>query len=193
MSATPSTMLELGTALPAFRLPRLGGGDVASSDFDAAPALLVAFICPHCPFMKHIRRELGRFSRDYTVRGLAMAGINSNDESAYPDDGWHGMQAEADDGGYVFAYLRDESQAVAKAYRAACTPDLFLFDRSRRLVYRGQFDSSRPRNNVPVTGADLRAACDAVLAGETPSSEQHSSIGCNIKWKPGNEPDYWSR
>ena len=186
-------MLELGTALPPFRLPRLGGGDVASSEFDAAPALLVVFICPHCPFVKHIRRELGRFSRDYTVRGLAMAGINSNDESAYPDDGWPGMQAEADDGGYVFPYLRDESQAVAKAYRAACTPDCFLFDRPRRLVYRGQFDSSRPRNNAPVTGADLRAACDAVLAGETPSADQRSSIGCNIKWKPGNEPEYFGR
>ena len=193
MSATPSTMLDLGTALPPFRLPRLGGGEVASSDFDGAPALLVVFICPHCPFMKHIRRELGRFSRDYLPRGLAMVGINANDDTSYPDDGWDGMQAEATDGGYAFAYLRDESQAVAKAYRAACTPDFFLFDRSRRLVYRGQFDSSRPRTAVPVTGGDLRTACDAVLAGETPSLDQRSSIGCNIKWKPGNEPDYWSR
>jgi len=186
-------MLELGTALPPFRLPRLGGGEVASSEFDAAPALLVVFICPHCPFMKHIRRELGRFSRDYAARGLAMAGINSNDEAAFPHDGWDGMQAEAEDGGYVFPYLKDETQAVAKAYRAACTPDFFLFDRSRRLVYRGQFDSSRPRNTVPVTGADLRAACDAVLAGQTPSPEQRSSIGSNIQWKPGNEPEYFGR
>ena len=191
MSATPSTMLDLGTALPPFRLPRLGGGEVSSSDFDAAPALLVVFICPHCPFMQHIRRELGRFSVDYAARGLAMVGINSNDEQAYPDDGWDGMQAEAADGGYAFAYLRDKSQAVAKAYRAACTPDFFLFDRARRLVYRGQFDASRPRNAVLVTGADLRAACDAVLAGQTPSSDQRSSIGCNIKWKPGNAPDYF--
>ncbi len=186
-------MLELGTALPAFRLPRLGGGEVSSSEFDSAPALLVAFICPHCPFMQHIRRELGRFSRDYLPRGLAMVGINSNDEVAYPDDGWDGMEAEAGHGGYAFAYLRDESQAVAKAYCAACTPDFFLFDRARRLVYRGQFDSSRPRNNLPITGSDLRAACDAVLAGRTPSPDQRSSIGCNIKWKPGNEPDYWRK
>jgi peroxiredoxin len=184
-------MLDLGTALPPFRLPRLGGGEVSSSDLDAAPALLVVFICPHCPFMQHIRRALGQFSVDYTARGLAMVGINSNDEQAFPDDGWDGMQDEAADGGYAFAYLRDESQAVAKAYRAACTPDFFLFDRARRLVYRGQFDASRPRNAVPVTGADLRAACDAVLAGQTPSPDQRSSIGCNIKWRRGNEPEYF--
>jgi len=190
VSATPSTMLALGTALPPFRLPRLGGGEVSSSDFDGAPATLVAFICPHCPFMKHIRRELGRFSRDYAARGLAMVGINSNDEAAYPDDGWEGMKAEAEAGGYAFAYLRDESQAVARAYHAACTPDLFLFDRSGRLVYRGQFDDSRPGNNKPVTGADLRAAADAVLAGREVPSEQKASIGCNIKWKRGNEPVY---
>jgi hypothetical protein len=193
MSATPSTMLELGTAMPPFRLPRLGGGEVSPSDFGDAPALLVVFICPHCPFMRHIRRELGRFSSDYVPRGLAMIGVNSNDEVAYPDDDWEGMQAEAADGGYVFPYARDEAQTVAKAYRAACTPDFFLFDRSRRLVYRGQFDGSRPRNTVPVTGADLRGACDAVLDGRTPSPDQRASIGCNIKWKPGNEPDYWSR
>jgi peroxiredoxin len=186
-------MLELGTALPPFRLPRLGGGEVSSSDFDDSPALLVVFICPHCPFMKHIRRGLGQFSRDYLPRGLAMVGINSNDEVAYPDDGREGMNAEAEDGGYAFAYLRDESQAVAKAYRAACTPDFFLFDQGRRLVYRGQFDGSRPRNTVPVTGADLRAAVDAVLAGQTPSPDQRASIGCNIKWKAGNQPDYFGR
>ena len=137
--------------------------------------------------------SLGRFSSDYAARGLAMVGINSNDDSAYRDDDWDGMQAEAADGGYVFPYLKDETQAVAKAYKAACTPDLFLFDRQRRLVYRGQFDGSRPRNTVPVTGADLRAACDAVLAGQIPSPEQRASIGCNIKRKRGNEPDYWSR
>jgi peroxiredoxin len=184
-------MLELGAALPPFRLPQLGGGQVSSSDFDTATALLVVFICPHCPFMKHIRRELGRFSRDYLPRQLAIVGINSNDEAAYPQDGWEGMKEEASDGGYAFAYLRDESQDVAKAYRAACTPDFFLFDRARRLVYRGQFDASRPRNTVPVTGDALRAACDAVLAGQTPSPDQRSSIGCNIKWKPGNEPGWF--
>ena len=170
---------------------RLGGGEASSSDFDDAPALLVVFICPHCPFMQHIRRELGRFSRDYGPRGLAMAGINSNDEAAYPDDGWDGMQAEAADGGYAFAYLRDESQAVAKAYRAACTPDFFLFDGDRRLAYRGEFDDSRPKNNVPVTGAELRAAADAVLAGRAVAVTQKPSIGCNIKWYPGNEPAYY--
>jgi hypothetical protein len=186
-------MLALGTALPPFRLPRLGGGEVSSSDFASAPVLLVAFICPHCPFMRHIRRELGRFSSDYLPRGLAMVGINANDETAYPDDGWDGMKGEAADGGYVFPYLRDDTQEVAKAYRAACTPDLFLFDASRRLVYRGQFDGSRPRNSVPVTGADLRAAVDEVLAGRTPSPDQRASIGCNIKWKRGNEPNYFGR
>ena len=191
MSATPSTMLELGTALPSFRLPRLGGGDVSPEDFATAPALLVVFICPHCPFMRHIRKELGRFSRDYATRGLAMIGINSNDESEYPEDGWAGMDAEAVDGGYVFPYARDESQEVAKAFRAACTPDFFLFDRGRRLVYRGQFDASRPRNNVPVNGADLRAASDAVLAGRVTLTGQRASIGCNIKWKPGNAPEYF--
>jgi hypothetical protein len=186
-------MLELGTTLPPFRLPRLGGGEVSSDDFADAPALLVMFICPHCPFMRHIRRELGRFSSDYAARGLAMVGINSNDDSAYRDDDWEGMQAEAADGGYVFPYLKDETQAVAKAYKAACTPDLFLFDGRRRLVYRGQFDGSRPRNTVPVTGADLRTACDVVLAGQMPSPDQRASIGCNIKWKKGNEPDYFAR
>jgi len=186
-------MLELGTVLPPFRLPRLGGGEVSSDDFAAAAALLVVFICPHCPFVRHIRRELGRFSSDYASRGLAMVGINSNDEEAFPEDSWEGMQAEVSDAGYVFPYLRDESQSVAKAFHAACTPDFFLFDRARRLVYRGQFDASRPRGtaNVPVTGADLRAAVDAVLAGRSPSPEQRASIGCNIKWKPGNAPAYF--
>jgi hypothetical protein len=186
-------MLELGTALPPFRLPRLGGGEVSPDDFAAAPALLVVFICPHCPFMRHIRKELGRFSYDYAMRGLAMIGINSNDEEAYPDDGWAGMDAEAADGGYVFPYARDESQEVAKAFHAACTPDFFLFDRARRIVYRGQFDGSRPRNNVPVTGTDLRAACDAVLGGRVAPADQRASIGCNIKWKRGNEPEYFGR
>jgi hypothetical protein len=184
-------MLELGTVLPPFRLPRLGGGEVSADDFAAAPALLVVFICPHCPFVRHIRRELGRFSVDYTARALAMVGINSNDEVAFPEDGWDGMRAEVAEAGYVFPYLRDESQGVAKAYRAACTPDFFLFDASRRLVYRGQFDSSRPRTTLPVSGADLRAAADAVLAGRAPWPDQRASIGCNIKWKRGNEPEYF--
>jgi peroxiredoxin len=193
MSATPSTMLELGTALPSFRLPGIDGREHGSDDFAAAPALLVAFICPHCPFVRHIRHQLGCVTRELQDRGLAVVGINSNDEAAFPMDGLDGMKDEAADGGYTFPYLRDESQAVAKRFRAACTPDLFLFDRSRRLVYRGQFDSSRPRtaSPVPVTGEDLRAAADAVLAGTPVPPVQRPSIGCNIKWMPGNEPDYF--
>jgi peroxiredoxin len=193
MSATPSTMLELGTALPPFRLPGLDGRLYASDDFASAPGLLVAFICPHCPFVRHIRRGFGRVTAELQQRGLAVVGINSNDEAAFPMDGLDGMRAEADDGGYTFPYLRDESQAVAKAFRAACTPDLFLFDASRRLVYRGQFDASRPRAAipVPVTGEDLRAAADAVLTGRPVPAVQRPSIGCNIKWKPRNAPDYF--
>jgi peroxiredoxin len=193
MSATPSTMLELGTGLPPFRLPGLDGQWYASDDFASAPGLLVAFICPHCPFVRHIRRVFGRVTAGLQQGGLAVVGINSNDEIAFPMDGLEGMRAEAADGGYTFPYLRDESQEVARAFRAACTPDLFLFDASQRLVYRGQFDSSRPRtaNPVPVTGDDLRAAAEAVLAGTPVPPVQRPSIGCNIKWKPGNEPAYF--
>ena len=193
MSATPSTMLDLGTALPSFRLPGIDGHEYGPEQFAAAPALLVTFICPHCPFVRHIRRELGRVTRELQARELAVLGINSNDEDAFPMDGIDGMREEAADGGYTFPYLRDESQRVAKLFRAACTPDLFLFDGSRHLVYRGQFDSSRPRtaSPLPVTGEDLRAAADAVLAGTPVPSVQRASIGCNIKWKPGNEPDYF--
>jgi peroxiredoxin len=192
MSATPSTMLALGTPLPPFRLPGLDGRTYSDADFAAAPGLLVAFICPHCPFVRHIRRQFGRVTADLQRQGLAVAGINANDERAFPMDGLEGMREEAAEGGYTFPYLRDESQEVAKAFRAACTPDLFLFDRSRRLVYRGQFDSSRPRsaNPIPVTGADLRAAAEAVLAGRPVPADQRPSIGCNIKWLPDNEPDY---
>jgi peroxiredoxin len=193
MSATPSTMLELGTLLPDFTLPGIDGRVYAPGDVAAAPGLLVAFICPHCPFVRHIRRVFGRVTAELQQQGLAVVGINSNDEVAFPMDGIAGMRAEAADGGYTFPYLRDESQAVAKAFRAACTPDLFLFDGSRRLVYRGQFDASRPRSAtpIPVTGADLRAAADAVLAGRPVPAEQRPSIGCTIKWTPGHEPDYF--
>lgn len=193
MSATPSTMLELGTELPPFTLPALDGRTYSSSDFVSDPGLLVAFICPHCPFVRHVRRVFGRVTSELQQRGLAVVGINSNDESAFPMDGLDGMRAEAADGGYTFPYLRDESQDVAKAFRAACTPDLFLFDASKRLVYRGQFDSSRPRgiNAIPVTGQDLRAAAAAVLAGQPVPPNQTPSIGCNIKWKRGNEPVYF--
>jgi peroxiredoxin len=192
MSATPSTMLELGTALPHFALPGIDGLTHAATDFVSAPGLLVAFICPHCPFVQHIRRVFGRVTTDLQQRGLAVVGINSNDETAFPMDGLEGMKAEAADGGYTFPYLRDETQEVAQAFRAACTPDLFLFDGSRRLVYRGQFDASRPRSAtpVPVTGQDLVAAAEAVLAGRPVPQDQRPSIGCNIKWKRGHAPDY---
>jgi thiol-disulfide isomerase/thioredoxin len=190
MTATPSTMLELGTALPPFRLPDADGMPVSSDQFRAGPGLLVVFICPHCPFVRHIRSELARFAFEYHAKRLPIVAINSNDSIAFPDDTPEGMKKEAEEVGYTFPYLVDESQAIAKAFRAACTPDFFLFDKDRKLAYRGQFDDSRPRNNVPVTGADLRAAADAVLAGRTPSVSQKPSIGCNIKWKVGNEPEY---
>ena len=190
MAATPSTMLALGTRLPDFELPDFNGKTVSSSKV-VAPAILVVFICPHCPFVRHTRLEIGRFGREYQARGLAMFGINSNDTTAFPQDDPEGMKEEAAIAGYTFPYLRDETQEVAKLFKAACTPDFFLFDAERKLVYRGQLDSSRPRNDIPVTGADLRAAADAVLAGGKPSADQKGSIGCNIKWKPGNEPEYF--
>jgi peroxiredoxin len=190
MALTPSTMLELGTPLPEFRLPDPQGEMVASSDFEGAPALLVAFICNHCPYVKHLRRELAQFAKDYQGSGLAMVAVNANDVSNYPDDSPEKMAEEVEQAGYVFPYLYDESQEVAKAYRAACTPEFYLFDGDRRLVYRGQFDDSRPESGRPVTGADLRAAVDAVLAGRAVEADQTPSVGCNIKWKPGNEPDY---
>jgi thiol-disulfide isomerase/thioredoxin len=193
MAAVPSTMLPLGTPAPDFRLPEPDGHMVARDDFAAAPALLVAFICNHCPYVKHIRDGLAQFARDYQPRGLAIVAINSNDVGAYPDDRPDQMAEEKRAAGYVFPYVYDATQEIAKAYRAACTPDFFLFDRDRRLVYRGQFDDSRPGNGRTVTGADLRAAVDAVLAGTAPSGEQRPSVGCNIKWKAGGAPDYFGR
>jgi thiol-disulfide isomerase/thioredoxin len=191
MTATPSMMLALGTPLPSFVLPDFDGRPVSSADFDRAPALLVAFICHHCPFVRHIRSEFARFANEYQVGGLAIVAINSNDSVAFPQDGPDGMREEARAAGYVFPYVFDESQSVAKLFRAACTPDLFLFDSSRRLVYRGQFDDSRPRTSTPITGRDLREAADAVLASRPVSETQRPSIGCNIKWKRGNEPEYF--
>jgi peroxiredoxin len=190
MARTPSTMLALGTAAPDFQLPDYDGRMHGLADFARSPALLVAFICNHCPFVRHLRAEFAAVAREYAPRGLAVVAINSNDLDAYPQDGPDAMRGEAAEHGYVFPYLVDESQAVAKAYRAACTPDFFLFDASRRLAYRGQFDDSRPGNGRPVTGADLRAAIDAVLAGRAPSAGQQPSLGCNIKWRKGHEPDY---
>jgi thiol-disulfide isomerase/thioredoxin len=163
---------------------------VSRDDFKSAPALLVMFICNHCPFVKHIRPGLSVFAREYQAKGLAIVGINSNDAGEYPEDSPDQMVKEIKSAGYVFPYLYDETQSVAKAYRAACTPDFFLFDAARTLVYRGQFDDSRPGNGLPVTGKDLRAAADAALAGRPISRDQKPSIGCNIKWKTDSAPDY---
>jgi peroxiredoxin len=190
MALTPSTMLPLGTPMPEFALPDLDGALVTSQQFSTAPGVLVAFLCTHCPYVKHIKRGFAAFAHDYRARGLAVIGIVSNDATTHPDDGPAGMARDAREQGYEFPYLQDETQQVARAFKAACTPDLYLFDRNGRLAYRGQFDDSRPGNNRPVTGADLRAAADAVLAGVPVPAEQKASIGCNIKWKPGNEPRY---
>lgn len=184
-------MLALGTPAPEFSLPDTNGKLVSLSDFASAPALVVAFICNHCPYVKHIREGLAQFGRDMQTRGVAVIAISSNDAVKYPDDSPARMAQEVKSAGYTFPYLHDESQAVAKAYRAACTPDFFLFDRDRQLVYRGQFDDSRPGNGRPVTGADLRAAVAALIGGRPVAADQTPSMGCNIKWKPGNEPDYF--
>jgi peroxiredoxin len=188
MALTPSTMAPLGRQAPPFRLPDTEGRLVSLDDFAGAPALLVAFICNHCPFVKHVQAAFARLGREYQARGVAVVGISSNDATAYPDDSPTRMKEEKAAAGYTFPYLYDESQEVARAYHAACTPDFFVFDRDRRLAYRGQMDGSRPDNGKPNDGADLRAALDAVLAGRAPAAEQIPSIGCNIKWTPGNEP-----
>lgn len=191
MALTPSTMLPLGTPAPGFSLVHVDGRTVSLDDFDGSPAFLVVFMCNHCPFVKHLADGLAQFAAQYVPKGLAMVGINSNDVAKHPADSPEQMVREAEERGYIFPYLYDETQEVAKAYHAACTPDFFLFDRDRRLVYRGQFDGSRPENDLPVTGADLRAAVEAVLAGKKPAEKQIPSIGCNIKWIAGNEPDYF--
>jgi peroxiredoxin len=191
MALTPSTMLPLGTTAPDFRLPDTSGKTVSPADFKDATALLVIFMCNHCPYVVHIRAGLAQLARDYAPKRVAIVGINSNDVKNYPADSPAKMKDEVNAAGYIFPYLYDETQSVAKAYRAACTPDIYLFDKNRKLVYRGQFDASRPGNGIPVTGKDLRAALDAVLAGKPVSPNQKSGIGCNIKWKPCNEPDYF--
>lgn len=192
MAQTLSTMLELGTKAPDFRLPDTNGKIVSRDDFKSATALLVMFVCNHCPYVKHIQAGLVQLAKDYQPKGVAIVAISSNDVDKYPDDSPAKMQEEARAAGYTFPYLFDASQTVAKAYRAACTPDFFLFDKHHKLAYRGQFDAARPKNSEPVTGKHMRAALDALLAGRTPSADQVPSVGCNIKWKPGNEPDYFS-
>ena len=189
MAATPP-VCAFGAPAPDFDLLGTDGRRYLRDDLVGTNGLLVMFICNHCPFVKHIRAELAKLGRDYAAKGAGIVAISSNDAENYPDDSPAKMKAEAAAAGYTFPYLYDESQAAAKAYNAACTPDFFLFDKARKLVYRGQLDSSRPSNGQPVTGADLRAALDAVLAGKPAAAQQWPSIGCNIKWKPGNEPAY---
>jgi peroxiredoxin len=183
MVLTSSTNRELGIVAPNFALPDFAGRIVALGDFPDAKALLVVFWSNHCPFVKHIKRAFAEFVREYQDKGLAVVAINANDIDSYPEDRPEHMQADAEKFGFTFDYLLDETQNVARAYDAVCTPDFFLFDRDRKLVYHGQFDSSRPRNDVAVTGADLRAAADAALAGKPAPRAQTPSIGCNIKWR----------
>ena len=190
MAATPSTMLELGTQAPPFTLPQPGGdGDVSLTDFDGRP-LLVVFSCNHCPYVLHIIDSFTAFANDAQRDGLAVVMISANDVGAYPDDSPDKMAAFARARGFEFPYLYDETQQVAAAYHAACTPDFFLFDADHRLAYRGQYDGSRPNNGVAVDGRDLKAAVAAVLAGGAVDAAQMASMGCNIKWRAGNEPDY---
>ena len=192
MVRTPSTMLPLGTTAPGFDLPNVDGTMV---DYEAAAGprgTVVMFICNHCPFVKHVADQLAALGREYLPRGVGFAAISSNDVSSHPADSPEQMVHEAEERGYPFPYLYDETQEVAKAYRAACTPDFYLFGPDRTLLYRGQLDASRPGNGVPVTGADLRAAIDALLGGAAPIAEQRPSLGCNVKWKAGNEPAYFS-
>ena len=189
MARTPSTMLPLGTPAPDFTLPDTEGNTVSRTDFANQP-LLVMFICNHCPFVVHLRAALADFGREYTPRGLAIVAINSNDPTTHPQDGPDHMRTECTRAGYVFPYLFDATQDVAHAYHAACTPDFFLFAADHTLAYRGQFDGSRPGSSTPITGADLRAAADAVLTGTAVPSDQLPSMGCNIKWRRGNEPKH---
>ena len=189
--AVTSTMLPLGTEAPDFALADVvSGRTVTLRDFEDRDGLLVMFICRHCPYVAHVRTAIAALALEHSASGLGIVAISANDPDAYPEDAPEGLAAEAVEAGYTFPYLFDETQAVAKAYTAACTPDFFLFDRDRRLVYRGQFDSSRPRNDVPVTGEDLRGAIDAMLEGLPVTEDQRPSVGCSIKWRPGNEPDF---
>ena len=183
MALTSSNMLPLGTRIPAFRLPDTEGRSISSDDFSHSPALLVAFICNHCPYVKHIRSRFAELAKEFQNRGVAIVAINSNDADLSPGDAPVKMAEEVREIGYTFPYLYDESQDVARTFQAACTPDFFLFDQSRQLVYRGQFDDSRPGNQIPITGADLREAMERVLEARPMMVDQKPSIGCNIKWK----------
>jgi peroxiredoxin len=192
MVRTASTMLPLGTKAPQFKLKNVDAQFVSLSDFQNKQGLVVIFMCNHCPYVKHVAAELARVANDYMPKGIGFVGISSNDIEAHPEDGPDMMAKEAIDQGYKFPYLFDADQSVAVAYNAACTPDIFVFDSAMQLVYRGQLDDSRPKNDKPLTGRDLRAALDCVLAKQPVSAEQRPSIGCNIKWKQGAEPEYFN-
>ncbi|MFM9058959.1 MAG: thioredoxin family protein [Planctomycetaceae bacterium] len=192
MVRTPSTMLPLGTVAPDFELPNVDGRILSLADVAGPQGTVVMFICNHCPFVKHVADELARLGHEYLPRGIGFAAISSNDVATHPADSPEQMIHEAEERGYPFAYLYDETQDVAKAYHAACTPDFYLFDGARKLVYRGQLDPSRPGSGVPVTGRDLRVAIEALIAGKSPVAEQVPSLGCNIKWKPGREPAWFA-
>ena len=193
MTETRSTMLKLGTKAPNFILSDLSGNVIERDQFAGSAALLIIFMCNHCPYVKHVREELVKLVKEYQKKGVGVVGISANDITAYPEDGPEKMAEEARRYGYTFPYLFDESQEVAKAFRASCTPDFFLFDKELKLFYRGQMDDSRPSNRIAVTGKDLRGALDAVLEGRSVPEKQKASMGCNIKWKPGSEPEYFSR
>jgi len=194
MVLTPSTMLPLGTKAPGFSLPDVVSGKTVSLEtFAGKKALLVMFICRHCPFVQHVKKEIARIGKDYTGKGIGIVAISSNDADSYPEDKPESLKEMAQELGFNFPFCYDGTQEVAKAYTAACTPDFFLFDTGRKLVYRGQLDDSRPGNSEPVTGRDLREAIESVLAGEPVTVAQKPSIGCNIKWKPGNEPKYFRK
>lgn len=193
MALTPSTMLELGTPAPEINLPDVvSGKQISLATFADDQALLVMFLCRHCPFVLHVKHELTRIGSDYAEKPLGIVAISSNDAENFPNDAPEHLKAMAEELDFKFPFCYDESQEVAKAYSAACTPDFFLFDGERKLVYRGQLDDARPENGKPIDGRDLRAAIDAVLAGEPVSQDQRPSVGCNIKWKPGNAPQYFA-
>ncbi len=191
MSLTPSTMLPIGTKAPDFILPDPTGKQIALSDFSEAPATFIIFMCNHCPYVKHLQKQLTEIAREFQDKGVAVIAINSNDTENYTDDSPKEMAKEIKKFDYTFPYLFDETQEIAKAYRAACTPDFYVFDGDQKLAYRGQFDASRPGNSLPINGADIKNALNSILNGEPVSTDQKPSIGCSIKWRPGNAPEYF--